>query len=216
MLLTSCQKILIIQLSRARLQQCFTFLLVVESVLDVNRLRGQNSHRCNPFFIRSMYFLLMMIIEKKSNKVIIHFTNSSSASLSPWCSPAWRSPSSTQLRTSTTGSTATTTTTTTRTSTSSNPSTPSSPATSTLQIRSQSEFITCYTNCVNKYLCCWKYLFEIIWYSFWFWRSMWWTWREEEEDAGWLSELSSNGKVVRYISVFYICIYIFVFLYLCT
>ena len=76
------QKI-IIQLSRARLQQCFTFLLVVESVLDVNRLRGQNSHRCNPFFIRSMYFLLMMIIEKKSNKVILHFTNSSSASLSP-------------------------------------------------------------------------------------------------------------------------------------
>ena len=83
MLLTSCQNILLIQLSRARLQQCFTFLLVVESVLDVNRLRGQNSHRCNPFFIRSMYFLLMMIIEKKSNKVIIHFTNSSSASLSP-------------------------------------------------------------------------------------------------------------------------------------
>ena len=48
------------------------------------------------------------------------------------------------------------------------------------------------------------------------WRSMWWTWREEEEDAGWLSELSSNGKVLRYISVFFISVFIYLCFCICV
>ena len=49
---------------------------------------------------------------------------------------------------------------------------------------------------------------------------MWWTWREEEEDAGWLNELSSNGKVMRYIIFLYlylyICIFVFVYIQMCN